>query len=97
MLWRVQSQEAREGVGCLLALDIWIVFAGFQEPVVSGIGRVVLQHIKNELLLDCLTHRVAVNGLALPAEDRERLVFGRRSEGEEAQIRLFASLRHAPE
>ena len=94
---RVQPHEARQRLRGLLALDVGIVLAGLEQLEVGRVGRVVLQHVEDELLLDRLPHRVAVRGLPIAAEDRERLVLRRGGEGEEAQVRLPAALGHAAE
>ena len=94
---RVQLQKARERLGGVLPLHLRVVRALLEQPVVGGIGGVVPQHVEDESLLDRLTHRVAVRGLAAAPEDLERLVLGRRREGKAAQVGLPAALGHAQE
>ena len=79
---RVQPHETGQRPRGLLALDVGIVLAGFQQFEVGGVGRVVLQHVEDEAFLDGLPHRVLVERLAVPPEDRQRLVLGRGGEGE---------------
>ncbi len=94
---RVELEEARQGLCRLLAFDIGIVLTGLQQFEIGRISRVVLQHVEDELLLDCLTHRVTMEWITVPPEDRKRLVLGRCRKGEEAQVRLPPTLGHAAE
>src|SRR6185503_15350094 len=93
----MQFEKARQRLGCLLALDVWIVFARSKKFEVGLIGRVILQNIKDEALLDCLTHRVFMFVILVTAEDGQRLVLWSRSECEEAEVSLSSTFRHAAE
>ena len=94
---RVQLHEARQRLGGLLALDVRVVVAGFEQLEVGSVGRVVLQHVEDELFLDRLAHRVAVRRLPIAPKHGEGLVLRRGGEGEETQVRLPAALGHAAE
>ena len=94
---RVQLHESRQRERGLLALDIGIFRASLEQPEVRPVRGVVLQHVEDELFLDGLPHGVAVRRPPLAAKDGERLVLGRGREGEEAQIRLLATLGHTSE
>jgi hypothetical protein len=96
VVW-VQAHEAGQRLGRLLALDVGVVLGLLDQLVVGLVGDVILQHVLDEAFLNRLAHGVAVEGLAIAAEDRQRLVFGRRGEGEKAHVRLLASLGHGAE
>ena len=91
----MQTHEPRQRLRRLLPLDVRIVLARLEQTVVGAIGRVVEKDIEDEAFLDGLAHRVAMERLAVTAEDRKRLVLRRRGEGEEAQVCLATSLGHA--
>ena len=91
---RMQAHEARQRPGRLLALDIGIVLGFLDQLVVGLVADVALQHILYEPFLDGLPHGVAVEGLAITAEDRQGLVFGRGGEGEKAHVGLTTALGH---
>ena len=57
---RVQRHEARELRGRLLLVDLRVVLDRLDQPVVRLVGRVVLEHVEDEALLDGLPHRVEV-------------------------------------
>ena len=66
---------------------------GLHQSVIGGVGGVVLHHVEDEPFLDGLPHGVEMKRLRLPVRARapeqlQRLPFGRRGEGEEAQVRL---------
>ena len=99
---RMQAHEPRQGPGRLALVHLGIVLDGLDQPVVGLVGRVVLEHVEDEALLDGLAHGVEVEGLGLavgprPAEDLQRLVLGRGREGEEADVGLPAPLGHGLE
>ena len=94
---RMQPHETRERPCSPLALYVGIVLAGLEQLEVRSIRGVVLQHVEDELLLDRLTHSVAVHWPPVAAEHGERLVLGGGGEGKEAQVRLLAALGHAAE
>ena len=93
----MQLHEAGQGAGGLLALHVRVVVARLDELVVATVGNIALQHVQDEPFLNGLAHGVAVGGFAIAPEDFERFVLGRGGEGEEAQVRLPAALRHAEE
>lgn len=77
-----------------------IIIAHLHETEVRLVGDVVLEHVEDELLLDGLPHRVKVKR-CLPRwagfiKNLQRFVFRRRSECEEAQVRLLTALHHLP-
>ena len=96
---RVQAHEAGQGLGGLLLVDLGVVLDGLDQPEVGLVGRVVLQHVEDEALLDGLAHAVEVEGLRLAVgvrapEDLQRLVLRRGGEGEEAEVGLLAAFGH---
>src|SRR5207249_1623361 len=94
---RVKLYEARQRERRLLTLDVRVLLAGLQKFEVGRVGRVILEHVEDELLLDRLAHRVTMGRLAVAPEYGEGLVFRRSGEGKEAQISLPPSLGHAAE
>src|SRR5205814_1079925 len=48
-----------------LGVELGIALDGLHEPVVAVDGRVVLQNVEDEALVDCLLHRVGVEGAVL--------------------------------
>src|SRR6185436_1919974 len=93
----MQFEKARQRLGCLLALDVWIVFARSKKFEVGLIGRVILKNIKDEAFLDGLTHRVVMFVLVVTAENGQRLMLWSRSECEEAEVSLSGTFCHAVE
>ena len=93
----MQAHETGEGTRRLLALDVGIVLARLEQFEVGGVAGVVLEDVHDELFLNGLPHGVSVEGLPIPTEDRQSLVFGRGGEGEEADVRLFPAFGHAAE
>ena len=93
---RMQAHEASQRPGRLLALDVGVVLGLLDQLVIGLIGDVVLQHVLDKAFLDGLTHGVAVEGLAAPAENGQGLMLGRGGEGEKAHVRLAAALGHGP-
>ena len=90
---RVQLDEGLEQILRLLLVVPWIVLDLLQQAPVSLVGRVVREHVKDEPLLDRLTHAVAVEGLelavgSLPAEELKRLRLRGRCKGERREVRL---------
>ena len=96
---RVQAHELGQRPRRLLLRQVRIVFDGLHQPVIGGVGGVVLHHVENETLLDGLPHGVEVKRLrqsarALAPEQLQRLALGRGGEGEEAQVRLLPARLH---
>lgn len=83
-------------------LLVVIFLAAVREFEGESVWRVVLQYVEDELLLDGLLHTVNMEGfgqpgLTFPPEHLDRLGFGRRGEGEEADVfRLGAGPRIKP-
>ena len=91
-------------VGFHIAAQLFLGFLGVEERIIlNSLGQavialhwgIVLQHIEDETLLDCLLHRVAVERVVLHravglrvrlAENLQGLVLGGRGEGEVAGV-----------
>ncbi len=76
---RVKAHEAGQGPGSLSLFHFGIVLNGFDQPVVSLVGDVISEHVKDETLLDGLAHTVKMEGLwfavrALRSKDLQRLI-----------------------
>jgi hypothetical protein len=100
------SRRTGAASSCLLGVELRVVLDLLDQLVVAVDGRVVLQHIEDEALLDGLLHGVAVEGrcLTLPspsgggfAEHLQRLVLGRGGEGEVAGVGQHLARRHSHE
>ena len=90
---RVQVDEAGQGRGGLVLVELRVVGDGLGELEEALVGGVALEHIEDEALLDGLAHGVEVEGRglavgALVAEQLQGLVLGRGREGEEAHVGL---------
>ena len=60
---RMQAHELGQRPRRLLLRQVRIVFDRLHQPVVGGVGRVVLQHVEDEAFLDGLPHAVEVKRL----------------------------------
>ena len=96
---RVQLDEGLQQVGGLFAVVAGIVLDDLQQPPVGRVGRVVVQHVEDEPLLDRLPHAVEAEGreaavLAACAKEFQGPGFGRGGERERRQVRQPAALLH---
>jgi len=87
-----------------LGVELRVVLHRLGEPVVALHRSVVLEHVQDEALLDRLLPRVAVERAVLDlltlrprvTKDLQRLVLGRRGEGEVARVRQHLPREHDP-
>ena len=101
----VALDEAAQLLLRLVHVELRVVLDHLGELVVAHHRRVVRQHVQDEALLDRLLHGVAVEGAMLDravrlrlwlAENLQRLVLGRRSEGEVARVGEQLACLHQP-
>ena len=90
---RVQVDEAGQRRGRLALVQIGVVGDLLGQLEEAAVGRVALEHIEDEALLDGLAHGVQVVGgwlsvRPLVPEHLQRLELGRRRERKEAHVRL---------
>ena len=100
---RVQRRPARQRPPGALLVDPLVLLDCLGELPRGAVRHVALQHVEDEPLLDRLAHAVAVEtprraALVLAPEQRQRLVLGRRREGEVGDVvreaARFLELRH---
>ena len=102
----VALDEAPQLLPRLVDIEFRVVLDRLGELVVARHRRVVRQHVQDEALLDRLLHGVAVEGVVLDRavglrggrlpEDLQRLVLGRRGEGEVARVGEQPARLHEP-
>lgn len=105
---RVEPHPAHDLLHGGAALDLLVVgfFPLVGELEGERVGRVVLQHVENELLLDGLTHRIHVEGrgdvvgrwlarrVRPGAEQLHRLGLRRGGEGDEGDAGVISACSH---
>ena len=87
----MQLHEVHERLRSLGLGVLGIVRDGLDQLVVGFEGGVVLQHVKDVMLVDSLAHGIQVEGMRLAvfahgAEQLQGLGLGRRGEGDEGKV-----------
>ncbi|OQC00633.1 MAG: hypothetical protein BWX80_03412 [Candidatus Hydrogenedentes bacterium ADurb.Bin101] len=95
----MQAHEPRQGLCRFTLVYLRVVFDGFDQPVVTLVGRIIPEHVQDKPLINGLAHAVQVERLRLAvcaglAEHLQRLVFRRCGKGEETDIGLLAPFQH---